>query len=410
MHISDFLSNPLDAFIYAERYVNDGSPSGFTFQNGASDKYRPMDGLGTFDLPIYEVPWEHIVQIGTPTGVEWAMSTLDRGFVSIPIHPDVIDIVSSNKWIPHKPSTMLRVCPTASTRTVMIAPTDSSTALFVKLHFPRLIGRFVRSIPLYKWISSVESSQLMKDYIASSDSRHFSVFDEFCAMYIEGTTEAGGFGTILRKFPTEFRGDRCRVLIPSFALFSKDTRSRLDPTLLAQILVKTNANTRMFLEEFIWPLITYYHHIATTAGLLPELNAQNLLFGLNDEGHVSTIAVRDMEDLWKDLSVRTELNLTSQYASYHTICRDRDPDYFQRRSFLYDFKLAEYVIRPLVMEACHVLGAQEDKVLREIQDFGHNIWQSHKDYFRPIDRWYCYPKTTGVSRSTYRECEHPWIR
>ena len=54
----------LKYYIYAERYINDGSPSGFTFINQVGKRYRPTSGYSNFKLPVFNIRKETAVLIG----------------------------------------------------------------------------------------------------------------------------------------------------------------------------------------------------------------------------------------------------------------------------------------------------------------------------------------------------------
>jgi hypothetical protein len=406
MRLHLLIDRPIESYVYLERYVNDGSPSGYSFAHSVSRPYHPLYGHPTFDLPIFLIPRNRVIKEGRYEDLPCWGGTTDGSRLPIPVHPDLLGDVSLPVEFSGAPDLMIPVTPTASARTVLTNWRTATQPLFIKLHYPRKIGRFNRGIPLFKWLASIESARLTREYLHRFGSG-FGVFDEFAGAYIESDRVDNGVGTIFRSLPNVLPDS---TLIPAFALFSYDRQRPRDPTLLAQIISEFNYGIEDVIEQFVSPLVYSYVHLCTSGGLIPECNAQNLVFQVTTRGNVKRIFLRDMEDMWKDLTVMAALGLGSQYVEYHTIQEGVDRDYYRRRSFMFDFKLSEYVLLPMAISAASALNLSEKRMSDRIKEIVQHAWEPHPDYFQPRDRWFCYPKELHVSRDHYEERLGPLFR
>jgi len=409
MKFEKLFESPVATFAYLERYVNDGSPSGYTFTSGVSDLYSPRGAPEFFKLPVFSLLRESVTQVGTLANIHWAEALLGQGHVPIPVHPDVLSDVRTGVYLPNEPYLSLSVSPTASGRTVMTDWRDGVVPIFLKLHYPRVIGRFSRGIPLYKWVGSIQSSHYLRAFLRDNEGL-LGLFDEFAAIYVEGNAASSGFGSIFRKFPRKALQKGRTALLPAFSLFSRDYKCPADEPLIAQIVRDCRLSVEDFLERYVEPIISSYVILATQAGLLPECQAQNVVFGITAEGYLAGIYLRDMEDVWKDLTRRESLGLDTACVEYHTITHERDADFFKRRSFMYDFKLGEYLLHPLAVAAHLALGISLNDLRLAMQTVGRTAWRAEEDYFQPASRWYCYPNNQVVSRATYLERANPRFR
>ena len=106
----------LKYYIYAERYINDGSPSGFTFINQVGKRYRPTSGYSNFKLPVFNIKKETAVLIGDINDI-LICNNLDSNAIPVPIHPDLLN---GHDYL--NPDFFVDVIPTASGRTVILDP------------------------------------------------------------------------------------------------------------------------------------------------------------------------------------------------------------------------------------------------------------------------------------------------
>lgn len=409
MRMADLFRDPIRAFLDVEQCVNDGSPSGFSRNSGLSPQYRPSPGAGFFEVPVFALPAEGVTQIGTLAGVNQFRSIAAAHMAAVPVHPDVLSDFRDSRILGKGPTMTLRVAATASERTVMTDWKREGPPIFLKLNCPRQIGRFVRAMPLFKWLGAADSGHFVRAFVRDNP-EGFGFFDEFAGVYVEGPGLPSGFGSIFRSFPTEAACGCSAALVPAFGLFSRDQRFPTDPPLLAQFMWNWGWTADDVMHKLVLPLLTNYVHMALCGGLMPECNAQNVVLRVCQDGTGLRWYLRDMEDVWKDLTVRCAIGLDVVCVPYHTIDARSDADYYQRRSFLYDFKLGQYLLEPLARAAALALQVPAAKISQMFQEAGRLAWSGNEDYFSTPDDWYCYPKEASVSRRCYERRERPPFR
>lgn len=223
-------------YIEYERYWNDGSPSGFTYESYVSDQYSPLSLQDSYTLPIHMIPRNECTQVGEIPG-EWAQEITPSGHVPIPIHPDVKsdieEVIPSLKN--NNSSALINVVPTASGRTVLWHGKGMNSH-FLKLHYPRRLGRFVRDLYHHKWFSSLEVSREIQ-----ASSNHFPLkfayLRESAGTFIESKTPNKGFGVIYRELhPFPSSDAHGTYLVPAFSLFSNRRPEEASRPLLLDIL------------------------------------------------------------------------------------------------------------------------------------------------------------------------------
>lgn len=395
-------------YTYLERRVNDGSPSGFLVD--LPEPYSPRGEAPYFSLPFYHFPRNCLTEIGLqPFGSEETQGGEAGGLV--PVHPLTVNL---RKLISKLPAnTSIPVVPTASGRTVLcFDDVSGEPTLFVKLHLPIEIGRFVRDLSLPKWLAGLENSKELRSLLPHMP-QEFSFLFEGAGIYRESSSGQSGFGAIYRDFrPTPLIQTGRTLLVPVFALFARSGLPDDAPPFLKAVIDLLNSNdpTGCFLDQMVMPLIQSFQSLAARFGLIPEWNAQNVLFELNlDNGSVRLVA-RDHGDFFKDLAHRDQKGLHTQFSSYKTIDPQIDDDQFERRSFAFDFKLGEYVLRPLCVAFSEAFNRPSDRVLRMVRDRSRSSWRKFRDYFRDDGIWYRYPRKREVSRSVYEAVEDPPFR
>src|SRR5688572_23106805 len=84
----------LESFINLERYVNNGSPSGFTLDKFLDAPYLPSSAVQSFELPVIWLPMEQLVTVGD-TQEYFDVESLDPDTLRVPypIHPNIIDAI-----------------------------------------------------------------------------------------------------------------------------------------------------------------------------------------------------------------------------------------------------------------------------------------------------------------------------
>ena len=375
-----------------ERYVNDGSPSGYSFDYSSSAKYSPLSGTEKFSLPVL---WSENVRTYGIIPLDLVELFSDKGKKAIPFHPDNIDDFKAFRN--QIKTSLYEVSPSASPRTLF---SEAPNLFYLKLHYKGVLGRIERSMPIRKSMAEIEISKLLIDEVISSGKTSFGIFHSpFCNYYNDD--KGTDFSFILRLSDPFPRLNENPILIPCFSLFSTDIKELSHPPLLLQILQKTNANSDWFLSNLIFPVLRMYIHLCKIHGLIPEINAQNLVYEFDDKFNCLRPVIRDFMEIEKDLSIRGKLNLRNNFDSinYKTIVNS-DEDYFIRHSFSFDFKLTHYVIVPLAKLFSRQLGIDLNKLLSEIRDFVFAEWgQEIHTHFQPFDKWYDVPNRLLVNKS-----------
>lgn len=398
----------ISSYIELERFWNDGSPSGFTFKNNVGYLYSPFSKIDKFSLPIFLSNKINFTQIGTiPPG--WRERLEHDDNLPFPIHPEITDDLKNVKQFDkNSKSFYIDVVPTASSRTVLWTSEDQKKRHFLKLHYPKMIGRFKRDLYLYKWLSSLENSREILSFKCFFPPK-FSFLRENAGTFVEGSNGKPGFGIIYREF-TPYPPKHSSLLIPSFSLFSKNNLQERQQPLLVQLLINMAKPMEYFLENFVEPVLDSYIFLSCETGLIPENNAQNALFEINIENMETRYVLRDMADIFKDLSLREEKGLHTSLCSYHTIDISTDEDYFRRRSFAYDFKCSKYLIKPMI--DCFVMGLNipAQKVYAKVQEMAKAKWKRYKNYFEKENEWFAYPMQSNVGRESYIRRANPDFR
>lgn len=385
MIVSEILANPTSARRYMERYVNDGSPSGFTRKFTSSPQTSPFGSTQSFRLAIATVPLSLVQDLGELPG--WLQSN------EIPLHPDMVGesvITSSCRGVGDG---SLLVAPTASARTVELL--DSEYSGFVKLNYKGLLGRVDRQISSLHALTAIDVTSILdratREHILP---KVFSCLRESGARVAsleapDGTSYE--WGAVFREVEPHPPCTRTAFLIPAFSLFSRDVNRCDDPPLLMQLVLLQELSTEEYLfENIIEPIVSCYFELLLTCALQFECNAQNILLGFDEHGKITTVLFRDFESVDKDVSLADELALDVTFHSKGFKCVHRGLyNYSIKHSFMYDFKLGEYLLAP-------VIATVPDEADRSrLRERTKNLGRAYVDrlpqaFFPPDGKWYSY--------------------
>jgi hypothetical protein len=391
-----------------ERYINDGSPSGFTRKHNTSPEFTPYSKESKFDI-FGVLMKENCVDYGTPP--EWLKKN------EILIHPEYNKFFAINKESTHT------VVPTASSRTVFIL----DKRCYAKLQYNKEIGRLKRIFTPEKIDTAIKISSILKGCfdkgIFSNDlfflPENFGRIIDFGKEYKE-KFETQHLGMIIRDYtpyPHTYIKDSQWRLIPSFSLFSKEYKntgfvSKSIIELLYDFRKEIELNYEAFLlEKIIKPVFKLYFELLIKTGLHIEGHAQNILFLISvNKSKLDVLGpvIRDFESFDKDLEIIKEQGLDLKFDSLKDKVNDSsDPEKYQKRnSFLFDFKLGEYLITPILEHSCEIRKDFDMlKVVREIKVFNAQYIKKLRTNFYPHDKWYTYDKVE-IDRST---TDRPWI-
>lgn len=377
------LTESTEDFLYMERYVNIGSPSGFTNLNTTSSETCPQGDCTSFYLCSIEVPDSiQIREYGDQPDflTKWQML----------VHPDLISdkIFDICTKIEHM---ALCVAPTSSARTVKIL---DSNDWFLKLNYRGLIGRIDRQLSEVHAISAIEVSKAVTSAIDDQHLPNFfgilrDIYGRVLALPNGGSEYQ--WGLVAREPIPYGLDDRVSILVPAFSLFSPDNKNPKDPTILIQLIESQDKNPEDFLfEEIISPLYESYFSLLLHLGLQIEAHAQNILFALDKEKKLIGVVVRDAESIDKDFSLMEEIGIDNPFSdiAYKKLVRE-DYNYQIMHSFMFDFKMGEYLTKPIIQHAAKRYLFDKDLLVERIKY--HNakfIDQLPRDFFP--DNWYSY--------------------
>ncbi len=345
--------------------------------------FSPTQGLDRFHLPTI---WSEQVETYGSIPDKLKPHFVSGSLRSIPIHPDNADDL---KHLHKNQQSTYEVRPTASPRTLA---TTGDEGFYLKLHYAGVLGRIERSLPKRKAIAEVEISRIIqKEVLTRSDAKFGILASDFCNFLLDSSND---IAVIVRdRIPRPPR-DGSLYSVPVFSMFSQDRRNSNDELLLQQIVRLRNLQEHDFLSEFIYPIIDAYVLLSRDHGLIPEWNAQNLLFQFDRDFQVKRVLCRDLMEVEKDIPIRERNGLSTTFDSdsYKCIFLEK-PGYFERHSFSFDFKLSHYVIKPLVDAFSRGSTETHDNLIHATTEYVKEFWgPSLREHFQPYDSWFLVPK------------------
>lgn len=426
MLLEEFVTDPQAAFLKAERYVNGGSLSGLSQVYTTSERTRPRSRTPSFDLSE--------VRFGNAVVLEDIEDTCSRYVMDgcMFVHPDMLQ----PKYFPNDGAYSLArtiaVAPTASGRTVLAL----GKGYFVKLAYLEYLGRLVRHINREMVLSACEvTKQLVLALQSRKVTPAFSVLREgpgrvahipISKLGNETAslpTNANGcyeWGVLFREFRPFPHMEECEFLIPFFALFSEEVdpvtgnvAAVQDKPLLIQLFEKQSKSIEDFLlRDIFYPLFNTYFDALVFAGVELEAHAQNMLLTIDAEYAVKRIVCRDFESAGRDVPLMEHMGIDyAMHGSYkcNTI-RPQEPGqkyarYFLNHSFMFDFKLGEYLVTPLIELANRYHPFDGAALTKRIREFNRQFIDRLPVGFFPPD--WCYYENINWDREG-RAREYIW--
>lgn len=379
---------------YLERYVNNGSPSGYSIKCTTSEKTNPFNGADYINPYICCMDKSFFVDFGVIPNID---ETCPNNKSWILVHPDMCSHPLFSKGdIFLKIAENIKLVPTASARTLMLV--ESNCSGYFKLHYDGTIGRLKRKLQYNEAVSGYELSKIIESLIDSGklDIR-LTLLPESGRLLRVNNQE---WGMIWRDKKPYGECNKVKYIIPLFSLFSKDRFNPLDNTLLEQIITERFYDPTTYVVDYlINPIIECYFSLLKNAGIQGEWHAQNLLIGFDENFYPQKIIARDLESMDKDLTLIKWYNLPYQFKSRPFKCIDISrEDYQKKHSFMFDFKLGEYVIQPLLLFLQSRFFISSDSLIPSIKDCSGNQIKDLPDNFFP-KQWYGY-KNVEIDRST----------
>ena len=200
------------------------------------------------------------------------------------------------------------------------------------------------------------------------------------------------WGMMFRESKTYPTDEAFAFVVPSFSLFSTDINNQTDRPLIVQLIESQDLAPDQYLFEAIFePLLTCYFELLLNTALQLECHAQNALIGFDHRCRVAGIIFRDLESVDKDLSLAKDLNIPILFKSCPYKClRRSDYNYTIMHSFMYDFKLGEYLMTPLIDAVTRYLKVNTEALIGEIRGLARRFIVRLPQTFFPQGKWFLY--------------------
>ena len=385
MDAKSLFSDRDKVFIYLERYVNNGSPSGFTDIRTTSAHTNPFTGVERFPLLEFNDADTKCIHLGSKINI----FNLGINYA----HPDSLhsgNLLGSERIV--KESDLI-VSPTASGRTMLIR--DSIHSSFIKLTYDiSRIGRVDRQLALNVCQSSREiTDTLLKCIEDGKLPKSFAILRDLSAKISMLNVDGKIFewGTIYRERNPYPNTNQIRTLVPGFSLFGVDRQSESDEYLLNQLIQLSNKSPERYLVDLLKMIVDGYWGVVLNCAFHLEYHSQNCLFEVDDSYNIVRLVYRDMDSVDKDIPLARQLGLRSEWESYPYSCMDETfYAYKIRSSYMYDFKLGEYLLSPLIEVVAKRFNLNPPEIYREIKNYVQRNYVSllPATYFPTDGCWY----------------------
>ncbi len=408
MLLSEYNNDNLSTYLKAERYVNSGSPSGFSEINTTSESTKPKSSTKEFD--IVEIKFcedAHVEDFGSISDY------MDLYSNSMLVHIDLLE----SPFLQNEKFAIVRritVEPTSSGRTVLV---KNSKPYFIKMAYPAFLGRVTRHMRKEHLLSAMEvSSRLQRAVDDALIDAPFAFFRENAGRVIRLPKSGYEWGVIFREYVTYPFVDIQEYYIPFFSLFGHEVdpingkeKCKMDPPLLYQLYEKQINSPKVFLlNKIIFPLCRVYFEILLKTGIELEAHAQNMLLTVDEEFQIQRIICRDLESAGRDVTLMQRrgisYNLDNTYKCNLRMDEiyDRYPKWYINHSFMFDFKLGEYILTPLLKCAKECFeDVNIEDMQGEIKAFNQQFINQLTDFF-PAE-WCCYENINFEENGLKRE-------
>lgn len=392
---------------YMERYVNDGSPSGFTLDGKLSPETSPFGTQPSFhpyqlsDLPGHQCTVRESGRFPCP-----------EGYSSLFVHPDALSRIEEEGF------TCVRnpdhsFVPTSSGRTCRVL--GEERGYYIKMSYPGTLGRVDRSLPAFKAIAGIEvTDEIATAFDQGAMSKATTILPEVAAVIARAPANpAITVCHVIRAYTAYPEAPAPAARVPLFSFWSGDRRAPDDRSLLTQVEAGDPDRAARLVHDIASTLIGFFFGLWRSRGLLYEVNAQNVLVELDSAGNFLRVVLRDFNSTEKDAFRRRHLGLpmTFEAGDYKIIAED-NANYRQvRHSFAFDFKLCQYAIAPLLdtldksecSRGADLLDSLRQKVEHEMRDLP-------ADFF-PSDRiWWAHPRVDLTRERPYVQLTNPMLR
>lgn len=410
MLIEEFVNGLNVGFIKAERYLNDGSLSGFDKLNTTSKATCPRGPSSSFKLQqIRFIENVYFEDIG-----EYKPDYIKAGCMFI--HPDMLNEQGLLNKTSYLVNDELIVAPTASGRTVLALKEN----YFIKLTYTDYLGRLIRHMNSEIVHSANEvTKQLIVATKTKNLSKSFSFLREdfgrvayipkklFVSNKIElpfNDNDCYEWGVLFRESKPFPYIEEKEFIIPFFSLFSieydpqtGEQTKHQDKPLLVQLYEKQNKPISNFLlNDILFPLFNTYFDALIYAGVELEAHSQNMLLTISEDYSIKRIVCRDLESAGRDVPLMERIGLDfNKYGNYkYNTIKPIEVDqkyqkYYINHSFMFDYKLGEYIVTPLIELAHNYEPFDRKQLQNKIKEFNSQFIEKLPSNFFPDD-WCSY--------------------
>jgi siderophore synthetase component len=403
-------NSPADSLRYMERFVNDGSISGFSKRYTTSEATSPFGDTQGFHLYLARASSDRFITRGVIPSWPAAPFADDNAWIFV--HPDMISHHELEDLdISLIKQDRLKVLPTASGRTVQFANARADD--YVKLHYIGILGRVDRRLPFKAAISGPEASAILQ--VASDQ----GILHDSLAFLPEPGGRVLETGSPVREWGMTWRGctpygpraSRIAYLIPMFSLFSSDLYAPQDMPLLCQLIDIAGVQASDFVvETLLIPMVRGYFATIRDLGLQPEWNAQNVLLATDHDFGVTAFVMRDLESVDKDVTLRTRLGLPCSFESAPRKCiQDSQYNYRIKHSFMFDYKFCGYIIEPILKFIASQYTLSYESLVARVHEVVDDCLRDLPNDFFPEDGcWYGFaPVLIDQSQAWRPYVKHP---
>lgn len=392
MLLSELILHPYTSRFYLERYVNDGSPSGFSTINTTKHPTIPFELNPFFSPLICIADKSYFKEFGVIPKILFQELTDEKNWILV--HPDMKThpFFDNPKFLLTEVKEF-KVVPTASGRTVQIYQKLNDD--YIKLHYSGILGRVSRELPFIKAVAGPEvSTQIIKGINEGIVDNKLTILPETGARVLVNEHNEE-WGMVWRENkPYRLSPEDSRFLFPSFSFFSTDRINNYHFPLFKQIIDYYKFPPKEYLlEVIIFPLIKAYFSLINNLGLQAELNSQNLLFSFNSDFSNCHFVLRDLESVDKDLTLMRMKNISFNSKCYpFKFIEETQYNYQIKHSFMYDFKLGECIFEPILEKLEKFYSIKKQTLYTEIRNYATRYIKELPINFFPKNKWYAFDK------------------
>lgn len=403
MDAKNLFDNKQDAYLYLERYVNNGSPSGFTDIHTTSDKTNPFRGVDKFPLLEFNDADVNCVILGN----KHELLSREVNYA----HPDSINSETLKAAGRRMVESKIIVSPTSGGRTMLIR--DAEQGGYIKLTYDvSRIGRVDRQLTLKHCQSSIEVSESLKNCIDNKKiSQTFSLLLETSSKIsvLQVADKVYEWGVIYREDKPYPYTNKNVQLVPGFSLFSIDRYSRDDECLINQFIELSKSEPREYLISLLKMIADCYWSVVLNCAFHLECHAQNCLFEIDEGYNIIRIVIKDMDSVDKDIPLAKYFGFKSEWESYPYLCFDENIYFYSiRPSYMYDFKLGEYLFSPIINSVVKKYKLDVPEIEKEIREYVrmNYTYKLPPSYFPADGCWYDCENTERKPGEKRKYCAH----